>query len=60
VAEQPAPLYMALRRPGPALVLFATTTLAVLSSAGTTLGYDAVALLLERRHWWAAAIPLLA
>jgi len=47
VAEQPAPLFVALRRLGPALVLalFATTTLAVLSSAGTTLGYDAAAFL---------------
>jgi alpha-1,2-mannosyltransferase len=47
VAEQPAPFLAALRRLGPALVLalFATTTLAVLSSAGATLGYDASAYL---------------
>jgi alpha-1,2-mannosyltransferase len=38
-------LFAALRRLGPALVLvlFATATLAVLASAGATLGYDAVA-----------------
>jgi alpha-1,2-mannosyltransferase len=47
VAEQPAPLFGAFRRLGPAVVLalFATTTLAVLSSAGATLGYDAAAYL---------------
>jgi alpha-1,2-mannosyltransferase len=45
VTKQPAPLLAALRRLGPALVLvlFATATLAVLASAGATLGYDAVA-----------------
>jgi alpha-1,2-mannosyltransferase len=47
VTKQPVPLIAALRRLGPALVLalFATTTLAVLSSAGATLGYDASAYL---------------
>ena len=47
MAEQSAPLLRAFWRLGPILVLalFAATTLAVLSSAGTTLGYDAAAYL---------------